>query len=234
MDQRTLAAGRSAGPALAVERFVLGPFETNCYIVRARGRSACWIVDASFEPEPMIERLLDDRLEPEAVVLTHAHADHIAGLGRVRETFPRVPILIHEAERDWPPRPDLNLSALMGLPVAAPPPDRLLRDGDVLELAGQRFAVIHTPGHSPGGITLHQPEAGIALVGDALFAGSIGRTDFPGSDHALLIDSIRRRLYTLPDETVIMPGHGPASTIGREKASNPWTRGDPGGQTAAY
>jgi glyoxylase-like metal-dependent hydrolase (beta-lactamase superfamily II) len=118
----------------------------------------------------------------------------------------------------------LNLSAMMGMDVTAPGPDELLHDGDQLSLAGSRWNVLHTPGHSPGGVTFYHEESGQALVGDTLFQGSIGRTDFPGSDTQTLLKSIRKRLYALPDETVIYPGHGEPSTIGREKRTNPFVR----------
>lgn len=219
------ATGRGARPV--VEAIVLGPFETNCYIVRAadaRPESACWIVDAGYEPGELIGRVRELGLRPEAIVLTHAHSDHIAGIRDVRAAWPGVPIMVHEAEREWLLDPVLNLSAMIGMSVTAPAADRLLREGDVLELEGMRWAVLHTPGHSPGGITLYNAAAGVALVGDALFAGSVGRTDFPGSDTRTLAQSIRSKLYTLPDETEAHPGHGPSTTIGREKRSNMFVR----------
>ena len=160
-------------------------------------------------------------------MLTHAHCDHIAGAFDVVKAFSQggagaLPVWVHEAERDWLSNPMLNLSALMGLPVTAPEAARLLREGDELELAGEKWRVLHTPGHSPGGITLWHEASGTAIVGDALFAGSIGRTDFPGSSFEVLARSIREKLYKLPDETRVLPGHGPETTIGREKRSNPF------------
>ncbi len=206
---------------------MLGPFETNCYVVRpepSQPGDPCWIVDAGFDPADLIALVRERWLRPELLILTHAHGDHIAGVRDVRATWPSVPLLIHEAEHDWPGDPDLNLSAAIGIPVAAPAPDRLLRDGDELQLAGSRWRVLHTPGHSPGGITLYSEADGVALVGDALFAGSVGRTDFPGSDASTLARSIREKLYTLPDKTTVYPGHGPLTTIGREKKTNPFVR----------
>jgi glyoxylase-like metal-dependent hydrolase (beta-lactamase superfamily II) len=151
--------------------------------------------------------------------------DHIAGVREVVAAFPGLPVIIHEAERDWLGDPLLNLSSFSGMPVTAPEASRLVRDGDELTLGGDAWRVIHTPGHSPGGITLYHAPSKTAIVGDALFAGSIGRTDFPGSDHATLVRSIKTRLYALPEDVRILPGHGPESTIGRERLSNPFVRG---------
>ncbi|VAX36938.1 MBL-fold metallo-hydrolase superfamily [hydrothermal vent metagenome] len=211
-------------PEIVYRGFALGPFETNCYVVRAVGSEGCWIVDAGFEPGELIGYVRQEGLTPEALVLTHAHADHIAGVREVVEAFPGTPVWIHEAEGAWLGDPQLNLSAAMGMGITAPGPDRLLEEGQELTLDGSCWRVLHTPGHSPGGITLSCESAGLALVGDALFAGSIGRTDFPGCSFETLEASIRDRLYPLPEETRCLPGHGPETTIGREKASNPFVR----------
>jgi hydroxyacylglutathione hydrolase len=208
---------------------------TNCYLVRvpnpnqgkAQGAAGdCWVVDAGFEPAAMIARIRELGLRPAAVVLTHAHVDHIAGVGEVLREFPGTPVLVHQAEAAWLNDPVLNLSAMMGMSVTAPGPDGPLRDGEELELAGSRWRIMHTPGHSPGGVTLYHAPSGQALVGDLIFAGSVGRFDFPGSDGQVLAQSIRRRIYTLPDDVALHPGHGPATTVGREKRGNPFVRGE--------
>lgn len=211
-------------PPISCRGFALGPFETNCYVVAPEGSGDCWIVDASFGPEPMIGFVRQQGLRPAALVLTHAHVDHIAGVGAVLAAFPGTPVWVHSAEREWLNDPMLNLSEAMGAPVTAPGPDATLEHGQKLTLAGSAWRVLHTPGHSPGGITLYSADSHVALVGDALFAGSIGRTDFPGSDFATLASSIRTHLYSLPDSTRVLPGHGPETTIGREKRSNPFVR----------
>jgi hydroxyacylglutathione hydrolase len=229
MTPETPSPGPTPIPTPQIAAFTLGPYETNCFVVSVPPSDECWIVDAGFGPEPMIEYIRREVLRPRALILTHAHPDHIAGVAAVRAAFPDLPILIHPAEADWLNNPEKNLSAAMGVPITAPGPDGTLEEGQELELAGTRWTVLHTPGHSPGGVTLHfpgDPDApGIARGGDALFAGSIGRTDFPGSDHDTLLGAIRAKLYALPDQTRVFPGHGPETTIGREKRSNPFVRG---------
>ena len=208
---------------LHIERFVLGDWMTNCYVLSS-GEGRCWIVDAGFDPEPMIAFVQEQGLEPVRVVLTHAHVDHIAGLGEVRRVWPDLPILIHEAEQDFLGDAALNLSIVLAQPVVAPEPTDTLTHGQRLELDSLSFEVRHTPGHSPGGICLYQADHETALVGDTLFAGSIGRHDFPTSDGQTLLRSIREQLLTLPEPTRVLPGHGPQTSIGREKASNPYLR----------
>ncbi len=210
---------------LQVRCFTLGPWMTNCYVVALGKR--CWIVDAGFDIEPMLDWIERQGLEPVQVILTHAHVDHIAGLWTVRKRWPDIPILIHEAEREFPGDAALNLSFALADPIVAPDPTGTLRHGDRLTLVSETgesvmFEVRHTPGHSPGGICLYQPEHHLAIVGDTLFQNSIGRYDFPGSDGAKLYASIRDQLMTLPDDTRVLPGHGPETTIARERESNPY------------
>lgn len=217
-------------PTPSIAGATLGPFETNTYVVSVPNSSDCWIVDPSFEPEPVIDAVRKAGLRPTAIVLTHAHVDHIAGVAAVVAAFSdpaanrRLPVWVHAAEAAWLSDPILNLSAMMGAEITAPGPDRLLHDADILTLANTTWRVLHTPGHSPGGITLHHAPSAQAIAGDTLFAGSVGRSDFPGSSPQTLAHSIRTRLYTLPDATRIFPGHGPPTTIGRERTSNPFVR----------
>ena len=222
----------SAIPSAAVIRsFTLGVFATNSYVLHAG--SACWVVDPSFGPGPILRYLESQSLRPAAIVLTHAHVDHIAGVADVCRTFPGTPVLIHDAEAAWLSDPMLNLSGLSGMSVTSPGPHGALIPGASLSLGDIAFRILHTPGHSPGSVSLYAagwPDGRgsttpIVISGDALFAGSIGRTDFPGSDHETLIRSIRNTLYALPEETAVYCGHGPSTTIGREKRTNPYARG---------
>ena len=206
--------------ALSIQTFALGHWQTNCSVLSV-GRS-CWMVDAGFDPEVMLDAIEAEDLQLEQVVLTHAHLDHIAGLHTVRHRWPDVPILIHSEEEAFLTDTRLNLSAAFVEPVVAPEATGTIGDGDTLELAGVRFDVLHTPGHSPGGITLYCESEGLAIVGDTLFAGSIGRYDFPTSDGPMLMRSIQDKLMALPDDTRVLPDHGPATTIGYERANNPY------------
>ena len=208
---------------LTLKTFPLGSYQTNCYVL-SRPSGKAWIIDAGEEPGEMFDYIESAELHVEKIILTHAHVDHIAGLGEAMQRFPEAPVLIHESERDFPGDASLNLSIYIARPITAPDPTGVLKHGERLVLDGLEFKIRHTPGHSPGGITLYQAESAIALVGDTLFAGSIGRFDFPTSDGPRLIRSIHEELLTLPDDTQIFPGHGPSSTIAVERSSNPYLR----------
>lgn len=205
-----------------IESFTLGPFATNSYLIGVDG--AWWVIDPSFGPRPLIDRLRALGVVPVGVLLTHAHADHIAGLEELRRAFPKVPVSLHRAERDWLGDPEQNLSGLAGAPISAGPAEILLSDRDELKLGTSVWTVIHVPGHSPGSVALYHEPSKTLISGDALFAGSIGRTDFPGGDFDQLASSIRQRLYTLPDNVTLYPGHGPTTTVGTEKTTNPFVR----------
>lgn len=215
-----------------IEMFTLGPWQTNCYVVTAQSESrasesenshTCWIIDAGFEPEEMIAAVQQRGLKPERLILTHAHIDHIAGVTQMRAAFgDSMKVMIHEVEANFLNDPNLNLGSMAMMDICVGEADELLDDGDELTLGDSTWKVMYTPGHSPGGITLYEANASIALVGDTLFAGSIGRYDFPTSNGPLLFRAIRERLFTLPDDTKVYPGHGPATTIGQEKRTNPF------------
>jgi glyoxylase-like metal-dependent hydrolase (beta-lactamase superfamily II) len=212
-------------PLIRIDRFELGSFATNCFVIGVEGSTDCWLVDVGEQPGRMLDHIRRHELQPRLIVLTHGHADHIAGLPEALSAFPNTPVLIHQHERNFLTDPALNLSLYFGTPLVCPEATRLLQGNETLELVGVPFHVLHTPGHSPGGITLHQPDHHIALVGDTLFAGSIGRYDFPTSDGPTLFRSIHGQLLRLSDDTCVYPGHGPDTTIGREQQSNPYLAG---------
>ncbi|MCC6683074.1 MAG: MBL fold metallo-hydrolase [Phycisphaeraceae bacterium] len=205
---------------MKLQCFTLGDWMTNCYLVS--DGDLCWIVDAGFQPQPLLDAIQQQKLQPQAVVLTHAHVDHIAGLHEIRDRYPQLPILIHDNEREFLTDAALNLSLYFIDPFVGPEATGSLAHGQQLTLGNTSFEIRHTPGHSPGNVCLYQKEAGVALVGDTLFADSIGRSDFPTSNPHDLIKSIHEQLLTMPDDTRVLPGHGPETTIGRERRHNPF------------
>jgi hydroxyacylglutathione hydrolase len=208
--------------------FALGMFQTNCYVIwpsDAKSGTGALIIDPGQWPDGMIKFVKEKGLTPEKVVLTHAHADHIMGLHEVRQAWPGIPIVIHPLEKAFLTDPVLNLSAMFGEPFVGPEATGFLEEGDKLEFAGKEIEVFHTPGHSPGSICLYMPFQRMVIGGDVLFREGIGRTDFPGGSFEVLQRSIREKLYTLPDDTTVYPGHGTQTTTGWEKKSNGFVRG---------
>jgi glyoxylase-like metal-dependent hydrolase (beta-lactamase superfamily II) len=208
---------------MKIDSLVLGDFQTNCYVVRAdKASKDCLVIDAGFSGGQLIGLLKADGLNPVGLVLTHGHIDHIAGVAALRDQFPDIKVYLHELDSKMLTGEQDNLSAMTGIKFCTEPAEFLLGEGEVIEQAGITLKVLHTPGHTPGSISLYSKAEGIVFTGDSLFAGSVGRTDFPGGSMSQLIQSIRQKLLVLPDETVCYPGHGPATTIGREKATNPF------------
>jgi hydroxyacylglutathione hydrolase len=208
---------------MKIDHLILGAYETNCYVLRSsQAAGDCLVIDPGLDAEPLIEFLREHRLNPVAVVLTHGHIDHIAGVEAIRKQFPAVKVFIHELDAEMLTEPLTNLSAMMGMAFRTDPQDAVLQEGDVIEQAGIKLLVFHTPGHTPGGICLYSKDEGVAFVGDTLFADSIGRTDFPGGSMSQLISGVKEKLFTLPGETDVYPGHGPATTIAHEKNHNPF------------
>jgi hydroxyacylglutathione hydrolase len=208
---------------MQIDRVVLGSYETNSYILRVgEGVQDCLIIDTGLGSEGLIDILKEYQLTPVAVVFTHGHADHIAGLPLLRQSFGEIKAYIHKLDSGMLTEPMSNLSALGGGNFSTEPADHLLGQDDIIDEAGIKLRVLHTPGHTPGGISLYAADEGIVFVGDTLFADSVGRTDFPGGSAPELIKSIREKLLCLGDETVVYPGHGPETTIQQEKAYNPF------------
>lgn len=202
---------------LAVDILELGPYFVNCYIVSDNGQAA--VIDPGYDP-PVIENLIRSRkVDVNKIIITHGHSDHIMGLPQIKR-FTGAPVLIHPDDAVMLTDPKANLSAFYSSPFSTESADGFLIEGDIINVGRFQLRVIHTPGHSPGGVLLLTE--GMVFTGDALFSGSIGRTDFPGADHQTLIDSIKNKLLTLPDDLIVFPGHGPNTTIGMERTSNPW------------
>ncbi|HUY73827.1 MAG TPA: MBL fold metallo-hydrolase [Candidatus Dormibacteraeota bacterium] len=194
-------------------------FGTNSYLVEDDATHDAVVIDANLEPEVMVELVRRRHANVKAILLTHTDLDHIAGLHELREAFGLVPVAVHDAERavlaeGKPLRREFGPIATRVENVVS------LVDGEIFPAGSLSFEVLHTPGHSPGGVTLKIGDC--LFTGDALFAGSVGRSDFANSDGAALLEGIRARLLPLPDDLLVYSGHGPATTIGRERRTNPF------------
>ncbi len=215
---------------LVLERVVSPIFSENCYIVARVGRTECLVFDPGSDFDSIIALVERNGWTPAAILNTHGHADHIAGNEALKKRWPEAPLIIGEKEVDKLSDPDQNLSSMYGMGFTSPPADRLVKHGEVLDLAGFELQVRDTPGHSSGHVVfVWKGEArSIVFGGDVLFEGSIGRTDFPDGDFEQLAQSIREQLYTLPADTIVLPGHGPPTTVGAEIETNPFVAGKAG------
>jgi len=204
---------------------LLGPLQTNCYIL-SNSDGRCLIVDPGEEPNKVIHYINQKKLQPKAILLTHAHFDHIGAVDAIRDQY-SIPVYIHNKEKEWLSDPERNGSQffLPGQGITAREADHIIMNEMEMNIEGFTFKVFETPGHSPGSISFYFKDVALVVSGDALFQASIGRTDLPGGNHDELLRSIHNKLLVLPEETVVLPGHGPATTIGHEMDSNPFLNG---------
>ncbi|UAC47238.1 MBL fold metallo-hydrolase [Bacillus aquiflavi] len=202
----------------------LGPLQTNCYVLVKENK--CLIVDPGGEEEKLLSYMKSEQLIPKGIFLTHAHFDHIGAVDKVREYF-NIPVYIHEKEADWLVDPKLNGSQLfpVGVLIQTKRADKLITKEETITIEEFSFQVFETPGHSPGSVSFYFATEGIVVSGDTLFNGSIGRTDLPGGNHEQLLNSIHEKLLTLSEKTLVLPGHGPITTIGTEMDVNPFLNG---------
>jgi hydroxyacylglutathione hydrolase len=209
---------------MILETLTVGPFQENCYVIGDGASGA--IVDPGDEAARIALAVEQTGLEIGQILVTHAHIDHVGAVGALADEY-ACPVLMHaEAEPMLQQLP--TQAMMMGLRFGkVPAVDRYIQDGEILEVGNLRLEPLYTPGHAPGHLALYVESEGLVLSGDALFAGSVGRTDLFGGDMEVLMRSINERLLTLPDETRVYPGHGPRTTIGDERAYNPFLRGGP-------
>lgn len=210
---------------LKINQMELGPVQTNCYII-SNDAKECLIFDPGEEADKIIGFLQKKQLTPVAILLTHAHFDHIGAVDALREKY-EIPAYLHKLEKEWLGKPNLNGSGKYSMV-----PDYRLKDADILldgekqlEINGFKMDIFHTPGHSPGSVSYSFGQEGFAIVGDTLFRGSIGRTDLVDGSEKKLLQSINDSLLTLPEHMILYPGHGPETTPEQEKRSNPFLRG---------
>ncbi|MBI4410126.1 MAG: MBL fold metallo-hydrolase [Gemmatimonadetes bacterium] len=211
----------TAASPLEIRTFTSAGFGENAYLAVCRTTNVAVAVDPGAEAPALADALVALGAALEAILLTHAHVDHIEGVGALARRV-RAPVYLHPDDRPLYDRA-ADQAATFGYRVEAPPaPDHELLDGQLVRFGECMLEVRHCPGHSPGHVILYSAAAGAAFVGDVVFMGSIGRTDLPGGDHRRLLRSIREQVLSLPAETTLYPGHGPATTVGHERVSNPF------------
>jgi len=186
-----------------LRKLVVGPYQTNCYILACKDTMEGVVIDPGDEVVRIVKEISRNGIQVRSILITHGHVDHIGGAAELKR-ITRAPVLIHASDA----------------PALRFPPDGRLNEGEQIKVGTYTLSIIHTPGHSPGGVCFIAP--GAVFTGDTLFAGSVGRTDFPGGSHENLVAAVRKKIFPLGDDLRIYPGHGPASTIGRERRTNPF------------
>ncbi|UCC45493.1 MAG: MBL fold metallo-hydrolase [Candidatus Zixiibacteriota bacterium] len=207
-----------------LKALVLGPFAVNCYLYWDGDSGDGVIIDPGADGDQILAAVRSEGFKPRAILLTHGHIDHIAAVEQVKNSL-KLPLYIGDGDQALLDDPMDNGSAFFGIPVSAPQPDRCLADEEVITFGTVSLRVLATPGHSIGSVCYLDETAGNLFCGDALFAGSIGRTDLPGGSLEQLLKSIRAKILGLPDSVVCYPGHGPSTTVGTERVSNPFLVG---------
>ena len=205
---------------MKVEKFVTGIISTNCYLAVNEETARIVVIDPAACPSGLMGHIKSKGWNVEAILLTHGHFDHTMGIDGFLEEF-HVPVYVHEKEKETLEDPSLNLSKSYTSGYTFSKAE-YIRDGQILDLAGYRFKVLHTPGHTPGGVCYYVESEGVLFSGDTLFQTSVGRTDFPNSSMADLVRGIQEKLMVLPEEVIVYPGHMGETTIGHEKNYNPF------------
>ena len=203
---------------MRMSKLVVGPVATNCYIVSDENTKEAFIIDPGAEPDRIIEKVKEIGVSIKAILLTHGHFDHISAVNELKREF-SVDVYVGQEDADLMADMELNVSYMFGMPYAARA-DKILRDGDMLEIAGFSIKVLFTPGHTKGGVCYYFEKENVAFSGDTLFQQSVGRTDFPTGSARVLSESIKNKLMVLPEDLQLFPGHGDSTTVGYEKKYN--------------
>ena len=206
---------------MIIKNIVVGPLEVNCYILGCEDTKEAAIIDPGENADEIISNIEKEGLKPRFIINTHAHFDHIGGVKVIQDHF-KIDFILHEGDLFLVENASEQATAFGLKPISKPVVNKNATNGEKVNLGNKSITVIHTPGHSPGGVCYYSGNN--VFVGDTLFAGSIGRTDLPGGSYETLINSIKENLFPLGDSTIVYPGHGPSTTIGNEKEHNPFLK----------